>query len=230
MNPDVDAPKALRDAILRFGGVNKYGKPMWRVCLAQHCTAMRGGVFITMPGGMLEQYTLGPDGKTLISNEIKPDSVKHGIMEVPRYPHVGWILERWHPASDWGTREQWEAAKSSDGITPMMGPYPSEGQYFLFGGPWDACPTISDVEVAIQHYERDRAKRPRDFEAAVARLIRKEEDNKQKQYEKMVAELEQYHKSEIMPVLQSTSLNAQAVRNQIQKRLGLKSHLGIANL
>lgn len=225
MNPENDAPTPIREAITRFGGKTPYDKPMWRVCIAEHCIAIRGGIFHEWPGGELEAITLGPGGK-MIFNKVTPTSVKSGLMEVPRYPAEGWILEKWFPAHMWGPRAWWESIRAEDG-TPMMGPYPEQGEYFLIAGPWPTCPQISDIEAAIQVYEHNRAKVPVDLDMAVSQAMRDEEDLQKQRFEALVKELELYRTSEILPVMKSTSLAAQAVRNDIQKRLGLKSHLGV---
>lgn len=224
-NPENDAPEAVRRAITSFGGLTPYGLPMWRACIAEHCVAVRGGVFYEWPNGELEAITLGPGGK-MVCNPISPTSARSGFMEVPRYPHEGWILEKWFPNHCWGERQWWESVRAADG-TPMMGPYPEEGEYFMIAGPWERCPEISDVEFAIQAYERHRANTPVDLDTAISQSMRDEDGRQRDRYEALVKELELYRTSEIIPVLKSGSLNAQAVRNDIQKRLGLKSHLGV---
>lgn len=229
-DPNRDAPREVREALTRFGGVNMYDRPLWRACLAENRLAKRGGIFHEFPDGKMEQFAFhrGADGlMRQVHIPLKPKSVKHGYMEVPKYPVTGWIVERWFPPSKYGPRDVWESQKGQDGVTPLLGPYPHEGDYFMLLGPWDKLPAISDLQCAIAQHLHAERNRPASYETMVANLVREAKDQEEREYQKYIANLEQFRKSEILPVLRSTSLSAQRVRQQVQQSLGLKSHAAI---
>ena len=223
-DPNVDAPKPIRDMILRFAGTNPYGKPIWRACLAQHVTARRGGVFHNLEGGRKTMFVYGPDGKRYY--QPIGDRVTTGFMDVPKYPHKGWIMERWMPPHLYGTKQEWEAQKSEDG-TPMMGPFPSEGDYFLINGPFPKMPDWGDMENAIAHYEKQQRMRPTDFASALKQFMKNERDEQEAKRQAFEDELEQMRVSELLPMLKSTSLSAQRFRNALNASIGDRSHFGV---
>ena len=223
-DPNKDAPRTVRDRLRNYGGLNPFGQPNWRLCLAQHCLEVCGGIFHNMPDGELAICEEGPDGK-LYHRELKPESVEQGFFETPKYAHEGWILEIWMPAHLWGTREWWESQKAEDGLTPLMGPYPERGAYWMMGGPWSSLPDVGDVEMAIAQYRRAQADRPRNLEMALRMRLKEHEarrlkarDEKRKRYEEQARE--------VMQVLRGTSLGAQRVRDGVQKSIGANAHLG----
>jgi hypothetical protein len=91
---------------------------------------------------------------------------------IPRYgPIVGWCLERWVPASAYGSREQWYSPQIIGGTMvlvrggmeriPSQGEYPSQGDYeytgFLFTN--DQL-TETSVLGCVQALIRDREELP----------------------------------------------------------------------
>ena len=104
-DPTNDAPKSLQAAIARIGGKNPYGEPMWRVVLAQHCIARRGGILHDLGDGNQSVFAVGAKGKIVEAKIF--DSMTSGTLDLPKYDCAdGWIVERWFPASTWGTPEQ----------------------------------------------------------------------------------------------------------------------------
>lgn len=222
-SPDKDAPKPIRELLLRWGGMNPYGKPNWRVCLAQHVLVKRGGVFHNLED-VKSMFVLGPDGKRY-AKQIS-DRVTSGFLEVPRYPHKGWVMERWQPAHVWGTKELWENEKSEDG-TPMMGPFPVQGDYFMVCGPFTKMPDWSDMECAVAQWESQDRNRPADLAMAIGQAIRDEADEQDKKREAFEAELEYMRTNELLPILKGTSLEAQRYRNQLSEAVGDRSQFHV---
>lgn len=86
---------------------------------------------------------------------------------MPKYDHQPnrWVLERWSPPGQYGTREEWEACGE---VTPegrrisTLGPYPSQGEYehcFTFEDPLTKCfvqPDIGCIELICRAIERGR--------------------------------------------------------------------------
>src|SRR5882724_8327663 len=218
MRPELDAPQYVRDRMVKYGGKNPFGKPTWRVVLCQNVFVKRGGVFHQMPTGEITQFSVGAGGRVEYT-PVRADSVQSGVMEVPKYPGKGWILERWLSASLWGTREWWNAQRGDDG-SPLLGPYPNEGDYWLIAGPFENLPAISDLEGAIAMYEHQQRNKPADLETFMKVAIKNEEDRIVANRLRLEKTLEEMRRSELMPVLKSTSLSAQRFRNELQKMIG----------
>lgn len=234
MNPNRDAPKEIRQLIDRIVGLNPYGGPQWRVCLAQHVMRKCGGVFHNLEGvrSMIAQapsrMVRDQRGRRVMLPGKKyykkiGDRVTAGFMEVPKYPHKGWILERWFPPHIYGAERDWEAHKSEDG-SPMMGPFPKQGGYFMIAGPFEKMPDWGDIENSIRHWECQERLRPNDLAAAMKQQVKDEEDDRQKRLQKFEDELEAMRKSELLPVLKSTSLDAQRYRQELNRLIGDRSH------
>jgi hypothetical protein len=223
-DPTNDAPKAVQDAIARWGGRNPYGDPMWRIVLAQHCIVKRGGIQRELDNGEQSIVTIGFGGK-VIESKVHA-SVTSGILEVPRYNVEGWILEKWFPASTWGTPEQWRSEKSEDGSRILCEEYPERGRYFLMNGPFDMIPELGDLENSISMYEDDMRKQPTNHDSYFRQVMRDEEYARKKAKDKLVADLNYRRKNELVPVLKSSSLEAQRFRNDLTAQAGLSEHLG----
>jgi hypothetical protein len=228
-DPERDTPSSYRKAIRSFGGDNPYGGPMWRVVIAENCLTRAYGTIREMPlgeGGVDDKGHWEAD-EFIVSAQmsVTPVSYTTGWQWIPKYPVVGWIIEKWFPSGSWGTPEQWASEKNEEGER-LHGEYPHRGDYYILGESFPERPPISDVETAIQMYLRSEAEKPTDFERAMKRALAVEKDRIEKKREKYEAKLRQFHKSEILSVLVSTSLAAQGVRNDLQDSLGRRSHLG----
>jgi hypothetical protein len=157
-DPMRDTPAYMVDALKGYGGTNLYGEPLWRVILAENHLVQRAGIWHEFDPND-NQVDFGPmsrrDGSVNYqTKQLRPLSVSSAEMRwIPKYPCEGWILERWFPASCWGSKQAWEAVKSSDGVTPMMGPYPARGDYWMMKGPWVEIPTISAVRQGVSSWE-----------------------------------------------------------------------------
>lgn len=225
-NPESDAPEFMRKALLRIGGTNPHGKPLWRVVLAQSCTRKSAGVLHHLPTGDVSVFDV--DGKGQVhSKSSLGDRVESGIFELPRYPVEGWIVERWFPPSTWGTPETWAQQKSQDGGQILASEFPSHGDYFLINGPFEEIPELGDLENAIQMWEHGHRNRPTNIVAHYKALLDAEEELREKRRLKLEKDLEYMRQNELVPVLKSGSLTAQSVRNDLQKMIGDSSHLGV---
>jgi hypothetical protein len=140
------------------------------------------------------------------------------------YAMSGWILERWLPAHIWGTREDWNAIKATDGVTPMMGQYPNEGDYWLLGGPWKELPDMGFLLQEIAIYEWCQRNKSEHFAADLRQKLQVKKDIQQKKYDKLVSDLAHFCKTEISPFFHSTSLAASRIRNKALEDTGSRSH------
>lgn len=231
---DRSTPAPIRKELARFGGLNPYNRANWRIVLAQDRLCRRGGVFTTMPSGDVKTIELEPiirNGRKVYLQhvrEIKPESVVTGTRDVPKYPVQGWVLERWFPASKYGGRSAWEAVKSSDGVTPMMGPYPHEGDYFMLAGPFSRIPELTDLRESIAMHIRMENEQPESYHQLMLQQINEEQEEMEKAYQKCLSDLAHFYESEVEPVLKGTSLAAQRIRNDMAEAMGDRSHQGVA--
>jgi hypothetical protein len=224
-DPTNDAPKATHAALARIGGNNPYGEPMWRVVLAQHCIAKRGGILHDLGDGEQSVFAVGAKGKIVEAKIF--DSMTSGTLDLPKYDCAdGWIVERWFPASTWGTPEQWASQKAEDGSRLLCEEYPSRGRYWMMMGPFDHIPDLGDLENAIAMHTESMNNQPTNYDAYFRQVMRDEECARQKAKEKLIADLNYRRKNELVPVLKSTSLGAQRFRNQLTAQAGLSEHLG----
>jgi len=232
---DLRTPSAVRTELGRYGGLNPYNRANWRIVLAEDRRELRGGVFKTMPSGDVKSFEFEPvliNGKRVYRmhhTEVKPEKIVTGFQEVPKYPVKGWILERWFPASKKGMgKAEWEAVKSSDGITPMMGPYPTEGFYFMLAGPFSRIPEMEDLKNAISMHIRAEEAQPASYQQMLLEEINGDEEEKAKAYAKAMEELGHFYESEVEPVMRGTSLGAGRIRNELAESVGDRSHHGVA--
>jgi len=231
---DRRTPSAVRKELARFGGLNPYQRANWRIVLAEDRKELRGGVFTTMPSGDVKTIELEPvmrNGKRVYIQhirEVKPEKVETGFHEVPKYPCQGWILERWFPASKKGmTKTEWESVKSSDGSTPMMGPFPVEGFYFMLAGPFSRIPEMQDLKNAISMHIRAEEENPSNYQQMLLNEINEEQEERERAYNKVVSDLAHFYESEVEPVLKGSSLEASRIRQELGEMMGDRSHQAI---
>lgn len=224
--PEHDAPESYRKSLLRIGGKNPHGKPMWRVCLAENCIRKSSGRVHHMPTGDVSVFEVDGKGK-VYGRENLASKVESGTFELQRYPCDGWIVERWFPPQTWGSPEDWASHRGQDGGRILASEFPRFGDYFITCGPFTELPGLGDLENAIAMWEDGHRKRPTDILAHYRALLDAEEELREKRMEKLVKDLEYMRQNELVPILKSGSLTAQSVRNDLQKLVGDGSHLGV---
>lgn len=90
-------------------------------------------------GQNLYRIVFAPSRRYLVCGDWDDSGVPRAQW-VRKYKQLGdiWIMERWRPAEDWGTPEEWDR-----NFVSTLGPYPSRGEYdfchgFELSGPEDA--------------------------------------------------------------------------------------------
>lgn len=162
--------------------------------------------------GKVEQFSL--EGAKLRHNAVHPQRVVDEVRDTPVWPKEGWILERWFPAEVWAPngREGWTNAS----------PFPEEGEYYLIApGPncqWDELPELNDLKQAISMWERDYLDRPRDFDMAYAMFVAEEKVEEERQAEKAREDLEYFLRHEVIPIMNSSSLEAGRIREAAENQ------------
>ncbi|MDP9160472.1 MAG: hypothetical protein M3O09_09625 [Acidobacteriota bacterium] len=129
----IQPPKHIKKAIRSIGGTNPYGEPMYRVVRTEGRKQLVGGLWRTWPEGTPTSLR-NPDDPNCRPLSSIPD-----VRPVPMYPgDHSWILEKWRPASKWGTREQFYSPEGQGGTMiwcqgqwlPGAGQYPERGDYY----------------------------------------------------------------------------------------------------
>ncbi len=108
--------ESLVDFTTQTGGVNPFGRPMYRLVWSDSRLNWAVG----------EHHDYDEHGEIL-----------RAVLErrmVPKYPQIKerWILESWKPAAAYGTEEQWVETNPSlerGEFVSTCGPYPREGDY-----------------------------------------------------------------------------------------------------
>jgi len=225
-----DTPNAVTEALIRWGGKNEYGDPNWRIILAENHLVQRAGMWTEFAEDTEQVHfeTVGNDVR-YETRQIAPDAIRIGVFEVPLYMVTGWVLERWFPPSAYGSRDQWESALSQDGVTPMMGPYPEQGGYFMLsgGGPWEQIPLLEDIRAAIAAWENASHDHGTIDEEAIARAVRLDveaaREQEQAQYDEFLKEVTYQRLSHLEYIKGNPALSG--FRNRLVARQGLTSHI-----
>jgi hypothetical protein len=230
LDPLRDTPLEVTEKLTRWGGVNEYKLPNWRIILAENHLVQRAGMWTEFAEDTEQVHfeTVGNDVRYQ-TRQIAPDAIRIGVFEVPLYQVTGWVLERWFPPSAYGSRDQWESALSQDGVTPMMGPYPETGGYFMLsgGGPWEQIPLLEDVRAAIAAWENSAHLHGTIDEEAIARAMRHDmeeaDEREQAKYDAFLEEVTYQRLTHLEYIRGNPALSG--FRNRLVTRQGLTSHL-----
>lgn len=232
----VHAPLDIQEALVRFGGKNYLGEPMYRLVVAESVYEKRGGAWhdwdenlsIAQRGGVnfVDRKEVSGGGIILVPEMYKPTRVEVGVREVKKYPHLhGWVLERWMPTSYFGTQDDWYAKVVPGTSIPLLGPYPDKGDYKLASDPRTDLLSVGELQKAIQASEALRLKYATSTKGDIAQraadaLFDYEETMRKEREE------QEYTLRDSLSVLMGTSLGAGRHRNMLAQRAGITSHEG----
>lgn len=216
-----DTPKEITEILTTWGGKNQYGEPCWRLILAQNHLVTRAGLWTNFEGnetqidfgGVRVDPRTGKPGVGYETKQIAPTSTMTGIHRVPLYMVDGWILERWFPAKCFGGKEKWYSHLSQDNITPMMGPYPERGDYWMLDGPWDEIPPTEYIRREISAWENSPNHGHGEFdEQLFLQAMMQYEDARQRkeeeQHKRLMEQADYTRRHFIDPVLNNPRLHA----------------------
>ncbi|HMC29829.1 MAG TPA: hypothetical protein VKL99_03275 [Candidatus Angelobacter sp.] len=219
-------PSTIEDYLLSIGGQTPFGGPMWRLVLARN-------VIWKVAGGKVwdERLSLaergGFDFSKGIPHENRPlRDESDRLVEQRRYPHIeGWILQRWFPASAY-SKAQWFAPENClpDG-TPKLGPFPECGDYETAGGPVERVPGKQELYEFISRYYQQLESRKGSVEARIREAVNAAEYERQRQEKRMRVFADEYVQDKCS-YLQSSSLEAGRIREQVARRCGIREHVG----
>jgi hypothetical protein len=218
--PEKDTPQHILDDLREYGGLSPDGQAIWRLVLAENCRIHCYG----------QQNHITRDTRELPDDfhpvNVVPDRTEVGEFWVPRYRAKGWILQRWFPASVWGSRQNWESERAQDGRTRLLAAYPNRGDYMMMPcGPWKSIAAAGDIKAAIRCYNAQQRANPVNWVNAQQAMVAWEKQRNDEQVEAFEQELEAQHRLGISSVLRSVSTNAQRVRNLVAETVG-NVHLG----
>jgi hypothetical protein len=226
-------PQEIQDYLLRIGGANPFGLPMWRLVLARNVIwKVQGGqiwdssLSLAERGGWIADE-FNHDGLGLRRSEARPlRDESDRLVEQQRYPHLeGWIIQRWFPPSHYN-RAQWFAPENClpDG-TPKLGPFPQFGDYEMVGGPVENIPSRGELYELISAYWKNLesrsssvATRVKDAENAARYALEKEEQRIRQRALDYMRDKCSY--------IWSSSLEAGRVRTAQAEKLGIREHVG----
>lgn len=228
-------PRETQRFLKRYGGVNPYGLPKWRLITGADRTIKEGGVWRDWADGLTSaekggmNFSPSPDvpGLNFQRYENKPIRIVTEVREHRKYPQSdGWILERWFPATSYGSPDEWYSFKAVDGITPTLGPYPERGDYEFIYGPWLRTPSIDVLERRIGEYTNAHANKRGTPESRLREYSQRWQEKQELEERKRSAEYEALMKDHITP-LHSSSLAASRWRQELAARIGVTEHIGI---
>ncbi len=210
-----DTPREMEREITRYGGLNPFGGPNWRVVLGQNVREQCFGTMRHMPCVSVDADIA----------DIEPERYESGEFWVPRYSTPGWILERWFPPHAWGSQEAWEAVTSEDGVTRLKGAWPRQGDYFMVGdGPFAELPPIEYWKREIARLLREEAHAPHDPATNLSQHLYMERVQEEARREAYRSEVNHIHRSITDPMLATVGRTAQRVRDQIALDTGFEGH------
>jgi hypothetical protein len=214
--PTRDTPRALLAELIRYGGLNPSGEPVFRVVLAQNVREQTFGTMRHMPVIDVDSEVADPT----------PESFSAGEMWVQRYNQDGWILERWFPAHAWGSEFEWEHEVSQDGVTRLKGAFPRHGDYFMVNDQYLSEPQSAEFwKEQIQKCLRDQEAMPGDPATILGRNLYMHKAKQEQREEAYRDEVNRIHRSVVDPMLATIGRTAQLVRDQIRSEQGYGFHL-----
>lgn len=116
-----EPPSWVVDRITKLGGLNTYGRPIYRV--------IWGGNRYHLVGGMFKKPITIKD-EMIIGKSVTIVTEVAEMRNLLKYNPFRWHLERWIPPEAYGSREDWYRDSWDEASQlHMMGDYPSEGDY-----------------------------------------------------------------------------------------------------
>lgn len=214
-----DIAREIREEITRYGGSNPHGQPAWRVVWAQNVLEQSFGTISNMP-------RVGADIDVSEVSSLEPQSFESGEFWLPRYMNKGAILERWFPATTWGTRGDWESEMAEDGITRLKGEYPRHGDYYMVSDQfYPEMPTIGFWKNEIQREIRRQANTPKDPAAYLSTILFVQRKTEEARRQAFLEEVNNIHRGQVEPLLATVGRTAQLVREGLLVEAGLEGHL-----
>ncbi len=231
--PERATPQAVNDELLAYGLTSPDGQPIWRLVKAELCRVHCFGTRNHIQKGKLEayendevQWNEKQEAEIKETRLIEPDRIEVGEHWIPRYKFKGWVLQRWFPASVWGSRENWEGQRARDERTRLLAAYPSRGDYLMMAGPWPTILQAGDLKGAIRVYNLQQRSNPDNWANHLQAMTTFEKMERQQAADAYAEELAAQHRLGVGSVLRSVSSSAQKFRNIVAKHTAGGINLG----
>ncbi|HVA64319.1 MAG TPA: hypothetical protein VNF74_11390 [Terriglobales bacterium] len=165
------APRWLQAILTRRYGRTPFGEPRYRLVWAPARRERSGGVWTDWDAsvGKMDRQKA----------QAQPLRRVAEMRWAPKYPgEECWLIERWIPASSFGTPEQWyrpaaeggTVVATAEGAIAACGDYPRLGDYEDIGARMYWYPTERHLTLAVDAVERSRAALPA---SALGRALRR---------------------------------------------------------
>lgn len=230
--PAKDTPDLLNRDLAEYGGLSPDGQPIWRMVLAQncriHCFGQRNEIERGRRAAMEQDEAVRTAAGLAVKETrlIEPDRIIDGEHWILRHAFKGWILQRWFPASTWGTRTNWESQKAKDGRKRLLAAYPNRGAYMMMAGPWPTIAQAGDLHGAIRCYNVQQRRNPVHWGNHLRTMAVFEEQERQQAADAYAEEMAAQHRLGLAHVLTSVSPAAQEFRNITSKHTAGGIQLG----
>lgn len=244
-----DCPVFLRAHLARIGGLNIYNEPTFRIVRAERCVrrislerpffgddqdptqAIPMQQVADLINSGVSEVDAMEEGAAISARNLKPLRTEIGETLFPKYPFEGIVIERWQPASFYGTKSEWEAIHVAK--FPFLGAYPQYGDYDMIGsaesGKVKRWPSMAFCTEVIRHYREIQKTQPENCYQRF--LIRAHA--LMKQAEKKEKDLQRYYHEHLTDewtgkcgLLNRVSLAAGRYRNEVAKKAGITEHAG----
>lgn len=184
------APRWLQDMLTRRYGRNPFGEPRYRLVWAPARLEASGGVWT--------------DWDALVKPGERRDGVASPLRRraelrwIPKYPgEECWLIERWIPASSYGTAERWYLPVAEGGTRLACGicacgDYPYMGDYEDIGARMYWYPTERHVTLAVDAVEHARREKPATAAGCALRRTwraQQEQEKRDAEFERAALEL-----------------------------------------
>lgn len=162
----------------------------------------------------------------IITAELKkvPLRVDVGQQLVPLYNLEGWILEKWRPASTFGSPEEWNRYQFA-GVA-ALGPYPYQGDYEMIAGPTPHMPSELQLEEAVREHMKELHDQPSSARERALLQMQAMERRKQEIASDRRNQIESIVKDGPASLHDRVSLGAGRVIKELAEKAGLKGHYG----
>jgi hypothetical protein len=243
-----DCPEHIKKHLAFIGGRNIYGEPIFR-CVRMEKTfrkiSLENPIFADdadptqaipiqkvaelLNSGVPHREAL-EEGALVSKRNLTPLRTVVGEQWFPKYPVQGVVLERWQPASFYGSAVEWEAIHVAR--FPFLGAFPQFGDYEMIGDfvgsrrPW---PSIQLLTSVIRRYREQQKKQPEDLRTRLLTRAYCLEVQARKKYEQLEKYFDDLLKDEFTGkygMLNRVSLAAGRYRQELADRAGIKEWAG----
>lgn len=247
--PFARMPHDIEKFLVKVGGKNPFGEPVFRLSVAEGLMKQAGAEFYKWPEGLILHQHGGnfvdDDGRIMQEPAARPLSIDAEVRWIRKYPSLkGWVLEEWHPAAKFGTQEEWEGRTvPGHPSVPVLGPYNPLGRYVLalpygYGQPArgheneakfqgrPGLPPNSVLKTAIEWIEYNRNFWGRLTPPERRALWDNEDLAREALRRKFERDNAEDRAKDVANIILSTSLEAARIREGWARSAGIKGHVG----